>query len=499
MLRQLFQYILITLSGMFDREYYLSQYPDVRNASQQPLIHFIRKGWKEGKNPSASFNTRLYLELHPDVENADINPLVHYLRYGKKESRTLLEGESEEINTNYINLTSKIAFKQAFPEDVGHKREAVDIILFPIIDWYYRYQRPQQLADQLAKLGHRIFYIRTGFYEAKWPQIRKIKDNIYSVKLARDERMITFNTTLTDADVNVLEKSILVLKEACGIDQAVMLVDLPFWRNLVLHLREKLGWLCVYDCMDLHTGFSISTVDTAKDERMLLENCDLVLATSHFLLDHVKKVNSNAVLVPNGAEYEFFHQAAKPMPVPEIQDLPHPIIGYYGAIADWFDSELVHDLALMHPEWTFLLIGSTHLSDSKPLQGLNNIHLLGEKPYKEIPGYLSHFDVGIIPFKITPLTHATNPVKMYEYLSAGKPIVSTRLDEISHYDDYVRLAETQEEWEAVIQASLAEEKTEELLNKRFAFAQENTWEKRAEVIEQRIQALLLSNELHDSD
>ena len=489
MLNNLINYLLITLSGAFDKRYYLEHYPEVIKTGMNPLMHFIKKGWREGKNPSKDFNTKLYLELHPDVENAGLNPLIQYLRYGKKENRTLLDGSLEEIKTNYLDLVSKDIFAQKFPEAVGKTSDAVDIILFPIIDWHYRYQRPQQLADQLAKLGHRVFYIRTGFFESEWPQIRKIKENIYSVKLARDEKMITFNTTLTDRDVIILEKSIQTLREACFIEQAIMLVDLPFWRNLVLHLREKLGWPCIYDCMDLHTGFSISTDATAKDEEHLLKNADLVLATSHFLLDHVKKINPNAVLVPNGAEYTFFHQAAQLMPVEEIQNLPHPIIGYYGAIADWFDSILVKDLAKKHPTWTFLLIGSTLFSDLKPLQNVKNIHLLGEKPYKEIPAYLSHFDVGIIPFKQKPLTHATNPVKMYEYLSAGKPIVATRLHEISHYEDYVRLAETTDEWEAALLESLAEEKTPELLQSRFDFAKKNTWEKRAEVVEREIQKL----------
>ena len=490
MLKNLYHFLLVLFSGMFDREYYLAQYPDVRNTGIIPFLHFMNRGWREGKNPSRQFNTKLYLELHPDVENAGINPLIHYLRYGKKESRIIFDGFTEEIHTDYLNLTSREAFEKEFPDEVGQKRRAVDIVLFPIIDWHYRYQRPQQLVDQLAKKGHRIFYIRTGFYEAEWPQIRKIKENIYSVKLARDERMITFNTTLTDANVIVLEKSIRILKESCGIDQAVMLVDLPFWRNLVLNLRQKMQWPCIYDCMDFHTGFSISTDATARDEELLVKNSDLVLATSHFLLDHVEKLNPKSLLVPNGAEYTFFYQAAKPMAVEEIANLPRPIIGYYGAIADWFDSKLVSNLAHYHPEWTFLLIGSTLFSDLKPIQNVKNIHLLGEKPYHEIPGYLSHFDVGIIPFKKTPLTHATNPVKMYEYLSAGKPIVATRLQEISHYDDYVRLAETRDEWEAALLESLAEEKTPELLQTRFEFAKENTWERRAEVVEREIVKLI---------
>ena len=491
MFENLYYYILVKFSGMFDREYYLQQYPEVRQSGLSPLMHFLKQGWREGKNPSRDFNTRLYLELHPDVENAEVNPLVHYLRHGMKESRQILSGESDEIQLDYVDLFNPDDFRKSFPRGRSEEGQKTDIILFPIIDWHYRFQRPQQLASQLAQSGHRIFYLRTGFFKHPLPQIKQIQKNIFSVKLAREERVITFNTTLTDEDVAVLGLSLMLLKEACSIDSAIMLVDLPFWRNLVLFLQETQGWKCVYDCMDLHTGFSISTEHTAHDEQQLLEKSDLVLATSHFLFKHAKQHNDKVILVPNGTEYEFFHQAAQKIFVKEIQGLNKPIIGYYGAIADWFDTWLVRDLAVNHPEWEFLMIGSTLFADIKPLKNLYNVHLLGEKPYAEIPGYLSHFDVGIIPFKRTPLTDATNPVKMYEYLSAGKPIVATKMDEISHYAEYVHLCESIGEWEKALQASLAEEKTPELLEKRFAFARENTWESRAEVIEGELNRLKL--------
>jgi len=492
MFENLYYYILVKFSGMFDKAYYLQQYPEVKKTGLSPLVHFLRKGWREGKNPSQDFNTRLYLELHPDVENAEVNPLVHYLRHGMKESRQILSGESDEIQLDYVDLFHPEDFQKTFPHDRSEGHQKVDIILFPIIDWHYRFQRPQQLASQLAELGHRIFYLRTGFFKHPLPQIKRIQKNIFSVKLARDERVITFNTTLTDEDVAVLGLSLMIIKEACSIDSAIMLVDLPFWRNLVLFLQETQGWKCVYDCMDLHTGFSISTEHTARDEAQLLSESDLVLATSHFLFEHAKQRNDQVILVPNGTEYEFFHQAVEKMSVKEIEGLKKPIIGYYGAIADWFDTWLVRQLAINHPEWDFLMIGSTLFADLKPVKDLSNVHLLGEKPYSEIPAYLSHFDVGIIPFKATPLTHATNPVKMYEYLSAGKPIVATKMDEISHYAEFVRLCETPQAWEKALKASLAEEKTPELLEKRFAFARANTWERRADIIEGEINQLFLN-------
>jgi GT2 family glycosyltransferase len=126
------------------------------------------------------------------------------------------------------------------------------------------------------------------------------------------------------------------------------------------------------------------------------------------------------------------------------------------------------------------------LADIKPLQGRSNIHLLGEQPYENLHEYLSVFDVCIIPFIKNSLTDATNPVKLYEFLSAGKPIVATRLNEISIYQDYIHLAGTFGEWELAIKESLSEEKTDELLTHRYEFARSNTWKLRAEVFESKL-------------
>ena len=96
MLRNLFEYLIILHSGLFDRNYYLLNYPDVRQADLNPIFHFVKKGWKEGKNPSVLFNTSFYLSKNPDVKAAGINPLFHYIRNGKKEGR-VINDQQEEI------------------------------------------------------------------------------------------------------------------------------------------------------------------------------------------------------------------------------------------------------------------------------------------------------------------------------------------------------------------------------------------------------------------
>lgn len=480
-LKNIYHYLLISHSGLFDRAYYLKTYSDVRIADINPLWHFIRFGWKEGRDPSDKFSTKSYLALNSDV--ARMNPLIHYIKYGIQENRRVDFSESEQKPFDYNDLSLPEASYNTLILNANNPPQSADIIIFPIIDWFYRFQRPQQLAMQFANYGHRVFYIEAGFNSCQAPVVKKIAENIYLVQLSCADPKFTFNTVISDNALEELNTSIKILKDSYLINAAIMMVDLPFWRKLAISLKKSYGWKVVYDCMDLHTGFSTSSKRVIYDERLLLQESDLVLTTSQFLYQHAKSENNNVILVPNGTDFDFFHQAANHISIDEIKNLHVPVIGYYGAIADWFDTHLVGNLARKHPEWNFLLIGRTNFANLKPLQNLTNIYLLGEKLYTELPGYLSKFDVCIIPFKDLPLTNATNPVKLYEYLSAGKPVVSTRLDEISYYSDYVRLASSEAEWEEAIQESLAEDLTPELLKARYEFAKANTWQKRAEDIQ----------------
>jgi len=125
-----------------------------------------------------------------------------------------------------------------------------------------------------------------------------------------------------------------------------------------------------------------------------------------------------------------------------------------------------------------VLIGSTMGADLEPVQGLANVHLLGEKPYAELPGYFAYFDVCTIPFKIVPLTLATNPVKFYEYLSAGKPVVSIDLPELAIYSDDCYLAHNGKEFVAQLEAAMAQKDDPEKIARRIALAKDNSWDAR---------------------
>ena len=157
------------------------------------------------------------------------------------------------------------------------------------------------------------------------------------------------------------------------------------------------------------------------------------------------------------------------------------MIGYYGALEDWIDTDLVADLAERRPDWRFVLVGRPVSADVSRLGRLPNVALPGEQPYAAIPGWLYRFDVAIIPFKRTPLTEATNPVKAYEVLAAGKPIVSVPIPEMQAMASLVRLASNAEEFERQVEDALRPEDPA-LIEARRAFAREHTWADRFAVL-----------------
>jgi len=356
-----------------------------------------------------------------------------------------------------------------------------DVIIFPIIDWDFRFQRPQQIAIRLAQNGHRVFYVRTTLRQGERPTVRSIRDRVLEVQLPGRAQLSIYAQAMDERLSEIMVNAFAALRRGFDIVEAVCFVDLPFWTSLAFSLRDAYGWKVVYDCMDRHNGFATNTEQMLAQEDALCRRSDLILCTSHLLFRERSPQNPNCLLVPNAADFDHFRFSPSPVPG-ELQRLNRPIVGYYGAISDWFDSELVRALALARPRWQFVLIGRTFGADLAPLRGLANVHLLQEKPYAELPAYLHAFDVGFIPFKRTPLTEATNPVKLFEFLSAGKAIVATELSELQHYSDRVRLASGADQWLESIAQALGDNAPTRVAG-RIEFARENTWSQRVAEIQ----------------
>jgi glycosyltransferase involved in cell wall biosynthesis len=190
----------------------------------------------------------------------------------------------------------------------------------------------------------------------------------------------------------------------------------------------------VYHCVDEFSAFSDTNGrHIAELEERLLRKADLVITSAERLRENKAKVNPNTVLVRHGVDFQHFVKACDASTViPEdIANLPKPIIGFFGLVADWVDQEAIIAAAKAHPEGSVVIIGKVAPDcDVSALKAVPNIHMLGRKSYASLPGYCRAFDVALMPFTVNELTLNANPLKVREYLAAGLPVVSTDIPEV---------------------------------------------------------------------
>lgn len=242
-----------------------------------------------------------------------------------------------------------------------------------------------------------------------------------------------------------------------GLTNPITYTFVPTSADVVGTLGEK---SVVYHCVDEYAAFSDAAGEVRARERELLRKSDLVLVSASDLLKTKREHNPKTFLVTHGVDYEHFRRATdEGTPVaPELRDLPRPILGFHGLIADWVDLPLLGELARMRPQWSIVLVGRGD-TDLSPIQGLPNVYVLGHRPYAKLPEYLRGFDIALLPFVVSELTMAANPLKLREYLAAGLPVVAAPLPEIARFEGLVSLAFTAQEYSQEIEALLAAKRT----------------------------------------
>lgn len=355
------------------------------------------------------------------------------------------------------------------------KSNAQDIIVFPVIDWDFRLQRPQHLSREIANKGHRVFYLCTTFnYSDKvgYSIVSNPEENVYVCKLNLNGLHPVIYQSLPDGNtLSFLAQSLDVLRTSLSIHNSISIIDLPFWHRVADTLPSN--WI-IYDCMDYHAGFSTNSNKLHEQEDKLLLEADLVITTAERLSNIIAKKRSN-VIIRNAAEVEFFGRQC----TEKKYETEKKVVGYYGAISEWFDIDLVIAGAKAYPEWDFVLVGNTFGCDISLAKKVKNIKFIGEVPYKDLLGYLSVFDVCIIPFKLVELTLCTNPVKVYEYLAAGKPVVATAMPEIILIESLVHIANNESEYIEKLSYAMEESANKEISISRKQWAMQHDWASRA--------------------
>jgi len=355
-----------------------------------------------------------------------------------------------------------------------------DYIVWGVIDWHFRHQRPQQFALELVNSGRRVFYIspnlidddRAGF------EVETLDTNglLFQVKLFTKGAPVIYLSVPSLEATTQLRASIGEVLHWADSKQLVSLVHHPFWCDVASVLPNS---RLVYDCMDHHEGFGNTGESLMHLEKVLLCKSDLTIITSNWLDQAVAEHTQRRALIRNAAEYQHFSQAPETI---YRDPRGRRIIGYYGAIAEWFDLDLVEEVAKQNSECCILLIGADTINAISRLGMNSNVIFTGEVPYNKLPYYLYSFDVCLLPFKIIPLTIATNPVKVYEYLSAGKPIVSVDLPEMAQFDGLIEVAADKKQFLAAIDSVLMQSESDDLVRRRKDFAAGQTWKHRTETL-----------------
>jgi GT2 family glycosyltransferase len=347
-----------------------------------------------------------------------------------------------------------------------------DIMIFPTLnDWNIPlFQRPQQLSIQLSRLGYLVFYCTRNSTHDDIDGFLPLRENLY----------------ITNREDLVLDRLSGKWIFAYSTDFSLTIQKMEEWK--------KRGHRIIYEYVDdISPEISGRGVDPLRERHELLNDTlvDLVLAVSTVLYDEMKiRFPGKTILHPNAVDYDHFHLERDMDECPEKLKAAategKPVIGYYGALANWIDYGLISVIAESRPHWTIVLIGQDYDGSMSRLRNPGNIKYLGVKHYDELPKYAIWFDVAIIPFKKGDIAKATSPIKLYEYMAMNKPVVVT--------EDLVECAKSEGvlfgrdgmDFVEKIEEALRLKDDPQYLTLLDEQARNNTWESRARVIDDHI-------------
>jgi len=271
-----------------------------------------------------------------------------------------------------------------------------------------------------------------------------------------------------------------------GIEDAILWVYHPGYGPAVAEIPHR---LLVYDCVDEYAEFPEHRGDAdwlRAREAELCRESDLVFATSVGLYEKKRELNpEHTHLVHNVGDFEHFRRAAESQTkIPKDLDvLPRPIVGFVGAVSNYkLNVEWLLALARRHREYSLVVVGPVGVGDPgtnvEALKQEPNVHLLGHRPYDQLPGYVKGFDLAVIPYRINEYTAYSFPIKFFELLAAGSPLVVSELPALADYWQDVRVAVDADDFVRQCEASLADPIAGR--ERRIALSAANTWEHRVE-------------------
>lgn len=338
-------------------------------------------------------------------------------------------------------------------------------------DWDALPTRKHRWARNWARQGNRVIYVEQQMHWAGWLVAlrtewarpfkwlagpRPIEPNLWVFTLPIVLPFFQMNAAINWFNNLWLAPVLLWAMRKVGLQTPILWTYTPHSADLM----DKLGeCVRVYECVDEFSASKglVHGPTIAAMEKEVIQHSDLVIVTATGLLESKKAWAKRIELVPNGVDVEHLAKASQPETVlaPAMASLPKPIIGYLGALQYWIDFDLIAAAATAHPEWSFALVGNTEpLARVDKVRGLSNVHFLGRQPFANLPNYVAGFDVCINPYILDGVAANVDPLKLYDYIASGKPVVSVDIPAAQRFADIIYLTKTTDEFIAAIAAAL---------------------------------------------
>jgi len=297
-----------------------------------------------------------------------------------------------------------------------------DLICFSHLRWNFVYQRPQHIMTRYSKLA-RVFFVEEPMYDAKEDFNQISRDEGSGVHIVVPH--LSCGSINQNIRLKILLKS---LVEAYSINDYLLWYYSPMALEFSDHLSPR---MIVYDCMDELSAFKFAPASLNSLELKLFSKSDVVFTGGQMLYEAKKSRHHNIFPFPSSIDKDHFYKARANKKDPEDQKrISSPRLGFYGVIDERFDIDLINEVATIRPDWQFVMLGPVVKIDPATLPQKQNIHWLGSKTYNELPEYLSGWDICIIPFVLNESTRFISPTKTPEYLAAGKPVISTAINDV---------------------------------------------------------------------
>lgn len=365
---------------------------------------------------------------------------------------------------------------------------------FPIIalshlSWDWVWQRPQQFLSRFAR-RHRVLFVETYCSDVARAhvELRPVDGhpNITILQMHLPASRWSEGNFI-DRERRRLLKATLGRELRGQFDRPLLWFYDPM--AVVSFAGELNERAIVYDCMDELSQFRGAPPELITREQKLLEQADVVFCGGQKMRKKRLPVNANTHFFGTGVDIAHFGAALSPelAVAPEIAALgAGPVLGYFGVIDERIDYELLAALADARADWHVVMVGPTAKVNPAEFPQRPNLHWIGPRPYAQLPALTKGFSVAMMPFALNAATEFINPTKALEYMAAGRPVVSTALDEVKmNFGSVSRIGRSQAEFVEWCQREVASP-SQTRIRRGLKLAANNTWEAIVERMEGHI-------------